>query len=66
MENKKDVLQCENVLCVHYCDGYCILPEVTLDHIGLCKNCILVEISGEHLNMCRRYYQQSHGQDKPE
>lgn len=44
---------CDNIFCIYWLDGMCILDSTTHDTIGVCTQCIHVEIDKKLLNAKR-------------
>ncbi len=42
-------MKCENVYCVYYKKGKCILKRIAVDVSGMCDCCILVKVEEEIL-----------------
>lgn len=46
-------MRCENKFCVYYRKGSCLLTEITLNEIGLCKDFVSIDFNDEELNAPR-------------
>ena len=46
-------MQCENMFCIYWKEGKCLLDKISLDIMGCCQECIYVDIGEESLRMAR-------------
>lgn len=44
---------CENAFCIYWDNNRCILENISLDEIGLCRSCIYIDIDPQSLNQYR-------------
>lgn len=44
---------CSNILCLYHSNGKCLLKNISVDEIGVCKDMILVTLSKEVENLIK-------------
>ena len=44
---------CSNILCLYHNNGKCLLKNISVDEIGVCKDMILVTLSKEVENLIK-------------
>ena len=44
---------CSNILCLYHNNGKCLLKNINVDEIGVCKDMILVTLSKEVENLIK-------------
>ena len=45
---------CENYLCRYWDNDKCILENVSLDVLGVCKDCIYVKVDRDTIDVLRK------------
>ena len=46
-------MECRNILCIYYEEGFCSLNEIEINELGMCYDCIIVDIPEEYLQQKR-------------